>query len=327
MNEYWSTTNEYRRLIRSLVIHGAQVQVGPEMTTEIAPFVARFLDPRQRLIDPPGRNLNFAYCVVEALDILMNKNPGLAPKFVKRLENWMVDGKFPGHYGIRMHIGHPSRLTRPYPAIPWQLQRCYAELHDRPTSRRATVTIHNPVYEDYHSKDVACTMDLQFLIRDGKLHCIAHMRSNDLLWGFCYDTWLFQFLQESMAAWLQVELGYYYHIAGSLHFYHERHKAIDKILARLDEKYTQNDPIPMMPTQPEAWAHIIKTMWNAIEYFCRVGPIGTFEGLPEPFNSYLLAVKAEIARKRRLRETCQEIFQKMPKSDVSQWVKRRCKLE
>ncbi len=335
MRSYFSTASSYVQVLQDLVMLGNEVQVGPEMTTEMVPFVAKFIRPMRRLIDPPGRNLNFAFSVVETLDVLMNKNPGLAPIFVKRLSNWMRDGKFPGHYGQRMNAS-PKGLPSPYKAVPWQLWRCYDELLQRPTSRRATITIHNPIIEAYMSKDVACTMDLQFLLRDNKLDCIAHMRSNDALWGFCYDTWMFQFLQESLASWLGVELGYYYHIAGSFHYYHERHKAIQKIVNRLPPMYPyirNMNPIPIPPMTPEEWGSIIEAMWintrDTLDPFMDVSVDFQAEQaseMIEPFRSYQWAILAEIARKRRLREISEKIYKNMPTSDVKQWVGRRCKI-
>ena len=324
-----STASRYRYLLQNLDRHGTKVQVGPEMTTEVAPFIQAYTDPRERLIDPPGRNLNFAFCVVEALDILMNKNPGLAPKFNRNLANWLdKDGKFPGHYGKRMN-SLPGVMH--WEGMPAQLKRCYGELLERPTSRRATITIHNPLLENYYSKDVACTMDLQFLIRDEKLHCIAHMRSNDALWGYCYDTWLFQFLQESMASWLNVDLGHYYHIAGSLHYYHQRHKQINRILKKANEPWEQDAALPMEPMNLKDWSDAIVVMWATTQHYINYPEaldtaMTVVWAIPETLKSYQFAILTEIARKHRLREICQEIFQKMPKSDVSQWVKRRCRL-
>lgn len=72
---------------------------------------------------------------------------------------------------------------------------------------------------NYPTKDVNCTIALQFFIRDGKLYETAHMRSNDLWMGFPYDVFQFCALQVLLAMELGVELGTYTHLAGSLHLY------------------------------------------------------------------------------------------------------------
>jgi thymidylate synthase len=45
------------------------------------------------------------------------------------------------------------------------------------------------------------------------------MRSNDLFLGLPYDVFLFTFLQELMSIELGVQLGTYFHYAGSMHAY------------------------------------------------------------------------------------------------------------
>ena len=47
----------------------------------------------------------------------------------------------------------------------------------------------------------------------------TYMRSNDLWMGFPYDVFQFTCLQTLLAMELDVELGTYTHVAGSLHLY------------------------------------------------------------------------------------------------------------
>lgn len=72
---------------------------------------------------------------------------------------------------------------------------------------------------DILARDVACASSLQFLLRNGRLDALLHMRSNDAFWGLPYDVFLFTMLQELLAAELGLELGVYYHSVGSLHLY------------------------------------------------------------------------------------------------------------
>ena len=69
------------------------------------------------------------------------------------------------------------------------------------------------------TKDLNCTIALQFLIRNNKLDLIVTMRSNDLWLGLPYDVFNFTCMQIQMAMELGVEIGRYYHNAGSLHLY------------------------------------------------------------------------------------------------------------
>ena len=69
------------------------------------------------------------------------------------------------------------------------------------------------------TKDLNCTIALQFLVRDGALHLITTMRSNDVWLGLPYDVFNFTCMQIQMAMELGLNIGCYYHNAGSLHLY------------------------------------------------------------------------------------------------------------
>lgn len=86
-------------------------------------------------------------------------------------------------------------------------------------SNTRQAVIHIKTADNKPSKDVNCTVCLQFFIRDGKLYLITYMRSNDLWMGFPYDVFQFTNMQVLMAMELGVEVGTYTHIAGSLHLY------------------------------------------------------------------------------------------------------------
>lgn len=87
-------------------------------------------------------------------------------------------------------------------------------------SRQAVIHIKEPRdLIKQPSKDVNCTISLQFLIRDDKLDMIVTMRSNDLWLGLPYDLFNFTCMQIQMAMELGVGIGTYYHNAASLHLY------------------------------------------------------------------------------------------------------------
>lgn len=86
-----------------------------------------------------------------------------------------------------------------------------------PSSRQAVIHIKAP--DNNKSKDVNCTVCLQFFVREGKLYMTTYMRSNDLWMGFPYDVFQFTAMQILLSMQLGLELGTYTHIAGSLHLY------------------------------------------------------------------------------------------------------------
>lgn len=100
-----------------------------------------------------------------------------------------------------------------------------------PDSRKAIINIHGVDNSKLNEKDTPCTECLQFFIRDNKLHMIVNMRSNDLVLGWCNDILQFQFIAWMMYAVLKhrygfknLELGTYFHSAGSLHIYEKHFK-------------------------------------------------------------------------------------------------------
>ena len=93
-------------------------------------------------------------------------------------------------------------------------------LKNDPSTRQAVIHIkeaRNLI--DYPTKDLNCTIALQFILRNNKLDLIVTMRSNDVWLGLPYDLFNFTCMQILMAMELGVEIGTYYHNAASLHMY------------------------------------------------------------------------------------------------------------
>lgn len=115
-------------------------------------------------------------------------------------------------------------------------------------SRQAIMNIHRPSDRHEGNKDVPCTLSLQFFIRENKLHVIVNMRSNDIILGFTNDVFQFTMLQEAMLLELkkvypELELGAYYHNAGSMHVYDRHFDMVNKIIA--DERSLELPMIAM----------------------------------------------------------------------------------
>lgn len=101
-------------------------------------------------------------------------------------------------------------------------------------TRRAVLSfIDNEHLENADSVDVSCISTIQFIARSGFLHCVTSMRSNDVIWGMCYDVFFVTMLQELMAKTLNLELGTYTHFAGSIHVY-EYHWTMLNEIASID---------------------------------------------------------------------------------------------
>jgi thymidylate synthase len=104
---------------------------------------------------------------------------------------------------------------------------CENILRDNPNSRQAIIHI-KPARNiiDEPTKDLPCTVSLQFFIRNNQLYLTTYMRSNDIWMGFPYDVFQFTCLQIYLAMRLNVNLGTYTHITGSLHLYKRNVKEV-----------------------------------------------------------------------------------------------------
>jgi len=103
-----------------------------------------------------------------------------------------------------------------------QFAWCAQQLFKDPNSRRAIINYNNPEHKYDNVKDFPCTISQQFYIRNGCLDSVVLMRSNDLIYGFCYDVPWFTLLQKELAQLLNVKQGIYNHYSMSMHVY-ERH--------------------------------------------------------------------------------------------------------
>jgi len=137
-----------------------------------------------------------------------------------------------------------------------QIRRIVETLQKDQDSRQAVIAIYNNLFDQRVTKDVPCTLNLQFLIRNGRLDMIATMRSNDLLWGFSYDINQFSFIQKLIAMFLGLPTGIYVHHSNSLHIYDYTYKDFEKIIA-CDEYYTEEEQPDLVPNY-----NGIKTLTN-----------------------------------------------------------------
>ncbi|MDN3055985.1 MULTISPECIES: thymidylate synthase [Streptomyces] len=172
-------------------------------------------DPRRRLITHPARRTNVVFNFAEALWYLAGRDDlDYLAYYAPSVARYSADGRcLTGTaYGPRIFRYGARSLD--------QWATVVDTLRQDPDSKRAVIQILRP--EELHvtdNPDVACTLCLQFLLREGRLHMVGYMRANDVYRGMVSDVFSFTFLQEMMARQLGAELGGYTHVAGSLHLY------------------------------------------------------------------------------------------------------------
>jgi thymidylate synthase len=206
-------------------------------TKEIIGHKFTITNPRHRLISFKDRQQNIFFAIGNVLWILQQSNElEHIVYYNPRGSMFSDDGKIlRGGYGKR--IFDIDGVNQWYQAI--------RELKIDPDSRRAIISIHLPQHDWHGSLDTPCTSDMQFFIRNNKLHMINHMRSQSAAMVMPYDLFLMTMLQELMACELGVELGMYFQFSNSFHYYLIEDKMIDLIISAED----YGASMPAMPKE------------------------------------------------------------------------------
>lgn len=201
-NEVWLDN------IRSIEQFGADVSPRKMPSKEIISYCSN-VSMSYPVVSIVARKLSFQFMAAEALWILEGDNrvaplSGYAPSIV----NYSDDGNvFYGAYGPQLQ-----------PQLNYVIEKLLEDVDTRQAV--ATIWIRNPD----KSKDIPCTISVQWIIRNGKLFCVDTMRSSDLWLGWPYDIFNFTILTtliglELKARGLTLELGSISLQAGSQHLY------------------------------------------------------------------------------------------------------------
>ena len=197
-------------------------------------------NPRARVLSSPARAADYGFASGEFLWYWSGRNDlDSLSYYNKRAKGFSDDG-----VTVNSAYGYRTKTVTYYGSkesgMLSQWDACKKTLLDDNDSRRALLIINraadNVLAATEGSKDVPCTLSLQFFIRNNKLILHANMRSNDSIWGLSYDLFSFTLLQEMMLLELKasglkdLELGEYIHTAGSLHIYDRHFEMCAKII-------------------------------------------------------------------------------------------------
>lgn len=246
------------------------------------------LEPRSRITNNTIRQMSLSFAFGEFCWYLRGSDRLNIMEYYSKIYPQFSDDKVTvnGAYGKRIFGGKCS-----------QWEQIKTLLKKDPDSRQAVISIHQPSDLFSSSKDIPCTCVIQFFIRDGKLNAVTYMRSNDIFLGMPYDIFSFTMLQEMLALELNVQLGTYTHMVGSLHIYEEHFGVFDKLknielfdsnnmpcmtkesisdeqislVLRLEQAYRENDMVEGEDTINPYWCDFIKVLRkkNEREYLNR----------------------------------------------------------
>ena len=167
------------------------------------------------------RKLGYKFMLREAWWIMDGRNTvDTITNYSKAISTFSNDGyHFDGAYG---------------PRVVDQIRYIVDILVDDIDTRQAVLTIWraNP----RASKDIPCTVSIQWLIRNNKIYCIDTMRSSDIWLGWPYDVFNFTMLTGYIMLLLRergldnLELGSLSINAGSCHLYENNFKKANQII-------------------------------------------------------------------------------------------------
>jgi thymidylate synthase len=190
----------------------------------------KITNPYDRIVTNKYRNLSLRYALGEWLWYMRGSEDVAEIAHYSKYWNKLTDNgtTVNSAYGARI-FGKSSKV----PINQWEAVK--AELIKDRSSRRAVIQILVPQDLNGETKDMPCTLSLQFVIRKNKLNLLCNMRSNDLYLGFPYDTFTFTLFQEIMLLELrekqpELEMGTYFHSVASLHIYEANYSVFQDIL-------------------------------------------------------------------------------------------------
>lgn len=178
------------------------------------------MNMRYPVVSCPQRKLSYAFMAAEALWIISGSNRlDFHPEIRKKLERFSDDGfTNNGAYGVRFLE---------------QLSFVVETLRKDPDSRQAVMLIWQP--RPKPSKDIPCTVALQYVVRNNVLHTNVFMRSSDVWMGLPYD--MFSFTMMSMVVAIELgipDLGRMTMMFGSSHLYASNWAEAQEVIMKWD---------------------------------------------------------------------------------------------
>lgn len=275
----WDTT--YVELLRELRDAGSLIGPQKGQAKEIVAKQFLLADPRDRCLSNPAREFNLFQALGHWLWVMAGRMDLQSIQYYNpRVGMFSADRrKLDGAYGPRLFgLGALD-----------QIPRIVELIQNRPDTRRAVATVYIPEFDtvrrqvDGREDEVPCTIALQYLPRSGVLNAFSYMRSQDVPNVLPYDVFIFTLIQEYIARSTSKELGTYYHVAGSFHYYIRDEERISSII---EAKSVVLPPMPRMPdgTQDQMLSRVVELEENIrSDAMARLRVPGKSRYNPRPF--------------------------------------------
>lgn len=211
-----SADEAYKTLFKEIMTTGKTKSPRGMKTKYLSNVIIEHTNPRNRFIFDIARKLHPKTQLAEFMWYMTN-NPsvGVITPYIKHWESFANDdGTVNSQYGVLW--------SRQIDGI---LKKIRNDVH----TRQAVISIYSEEFNNYYGKDVPCTVLIQFKVRECNypstsniLDMTIYMRSNDLVYGYCIDQFVFSLLQELVANELDMEVGTYVHHVNDLHIYEDK---------------------------------------------------------------------------------------------------------
>ena len=237
-----------REVFKELINSGKQIQPTRGCAKEKIGILLELSNPRARLSHTESRGR-----IISRLGELLWYLAGsedlefieyYIPNYRKFTEG---DKKVYGAYGQRLFCMNGQN----------QIDNIKKLILNKRNSRKAVIQLFKAEDIEIDRKDTPCTCTLQFLKREGKLHMVTNMRSNDAYLGLQHDIFSFTMIQEILARTADLEIGNYKHFVGSLHIYDENISEAEKFINEGWQPTTFE--MPAMPKE-NPWPQIRKVL-------------------------------------------------------------------
>jgi thymidylate synthase len=222
-------------VINEINVRGEGIEPRKGPANEITGVLLEISDPRARLSRTETRGRIFSALGELCWYLAGSNEVGFISYYIHVYEKFAEGGKIFGGYGPRLFSWKSVD----------QVANVIKILKKRRDSRNAVIQLFDALDIAEEHRDVPCTCTLQFMLRQGKLHLLVNMRSNDAYLGLPHDAFCFTMLQEIVARSVSAELGVYKHAVGSLHLYGDDRGPAERFLK---EGYQLTRPV--MPPMP-----------------------------------------------------------------------------
>lgn len=189
-------------------------------TREVLGVSIRVNEPLHNILYHPERHLNYRFMVAEFLWILFGyADTKTIGQYNQRIVEFSDDGETMwGAYGPRLMLNMPYAISK---------------LREDPSTRQAVVNIWETPWKP--TKDVMCTLNLQFIKRNDRLNCIVNMRSSDIYLGLPYDFYVFSQILNLMCYYLNCLPGFLQFNLGSSHMYERDLNVLENMVSGVQD--------------------------------------------------------------------------------------------